>query len=102
MASNEWNPQVGDGATWSPWSDCYAATVIAVSKSGNQITIQDDTSVVVSGSVQDGSAVYENRPNPNGRVSKATRRKDGKFRLVGWTQGGRVGPGRSTYQDPHF
>jgi hypothetical protein len=102
MERTVWNPQVGDGATWSPWTDSYAATVIAVSKSGKQITIQDDQSVIVSGSAQDGSAKYEYRPNPRGPVRKATRRQDGKFRLVGWTAGGYVGPGRRAYQDPSF
>jgi len=97
-----WTPQVGEGVTVSLWTDCYSATVIKVSASGSQITLQDDSHKVVSGSAHDGSAVWANEPNPQGATRKATRRPNGAYRLAGWKQGGRVSPGRRTYQDPSF
>lgn len=103
MAQTEqWTPQVGQGVSYSVGSDAYSATVIAMSKSGSQITLQDDISRVISGSAHDGSAKWASEPNPNGATRKATRRGNGIYRLVGWTSSGRVWEGRSHYQDPSF
>ena len=96
-------PRVGEGVTYSIGTDRYPATIIAVSKSGKTITIQDDKSNVISGSTQDGSAEWRFEENPDGRVQRATLRADGRYRLSGWKRGGNVSlGGRSCYVDPHF
>jgi len=87
---------VGCGATYSPCSDCYPATVIR--KTRTTITIQDDSYRLVSGSTSDGSAEYEYSRNEDGavHVCRLTKR--------GWRSGGlRVSFGhRRYYYDPHF
>lgn len=87
---------IGDGATLSPLSDCFPATVI--SKTRCTVTVQEDTSTMVKGSAMDGSAEYTYAPNPNGRtfVCRLTKK--------GWrTPGLRVSfNGRRAYYDPHF
>ena len=90
-------------ATWNCGSDAYPCTVIAMSKSGKTITIQDDLSFVISGSEYDGTAQYNYRRDPKGRIQAATLRKDG-FRLKYACKGyGRVLLGwRRRYYDPSF
>lgn len=95
-------PTVGMRVSFSVGSDAYPATVIAVSKSGSQITLQDDSSRVVSGSCADGSAKWVCEVNPNGAIHKATRRGNGVYRLVGWSTSGRVWEGSTRHYDPHF
>lgn len=59
-------PRVGDGATILSWTDRHAGTVIDVHPTTDTIVVQEDTAKVISGSVMDGSAVYEYQRNPNG------------------------------------
>lgn len=103
MTTTPYTPVVGDPATYSVGSDAYPATVVAVSKSGHRVTLQDDDWKVTSGTVQDGSATYSYTPNPRAATRVATRRADGKYRLAGWERGGFVGFGtRRMYRDPSF
>ena len=103
MTTTTQTPVVGDPATYSVGSDSYPATVVAVSKSGHRVTLQDDDWKVVSGSMVDGSAKYTYSPYPQGPTRVATRRADGSYRLVGWSSGGWVGFGRRVkHYDPSF
>jgi hypothetical protein len=96
-------PVVGDEATYSVGSDSYPATVVAVSKSGHRVTLQDANWTVTSGSMHDGSAQYSYEANPSGPTRVATRRANGDYRLQGWDRGGFVGFGhRRMYHDPSF
>ena len=97
-------PYVGMGCTRNAVSDCDPCTIIAMSKSGKSITIQDDEFQIISGSECDGTAQYEYYYNPRGSISGATMRKDGSYRLKGSCKGyGRVNIGfRRRYRDPSF
>lgn len=91
--------KIGDGATIYIGTDSYAYTVIAISKSGKQITLQEDISKLdinfrpnfePGGFVhhclngEDQSYTYER--NLKGNKVKATLRKNGKWVLVGCPQ----------------
>ncbi len=39
---------VGDGATYTLWTDSYACTVVAVSPSGKQVTLQRDKATITN------------------------------------------------------
>jgi hypothetical protein len=98
-------PAVGVPATISYWSDSYAATITAVSRTGAKLTLRELNAVIVSGSVADGSAEYryESYPEGFGRTWTATRRPNGQYRLQGFSQGGLVSIGRGrTRVDPSF
>ncbi len=41
-------PKVGDGATYTLYTDRYACTVIAVSKSGKKVTLQRDHATLLN------------------------------------------------------
>jgi hypothetical protein len=102
--STDVNPYRDMPATWNAATDAHPCTVIAVSKSGKSITIQDDDYEVVSGSEHDGTAQYTYTRNPKGLIQGATRRKNGVFRLKGSCRGyGCVNLGfRRRYYDPSF
>ena len=90
--------KVGDGATLSPHSDCYPATVINV-VSETTVDIQMDAWTITQGSEHDGSADYEYERNPEGRIERVRKTKRG-WKVAG---GSRVGfGGRRRYYDPHF
>jgi len=95
-------PKVGDAATLSYGSDCEPATVIAVSKSGHEITIQLDDWKITSGGEHDGSAQYEYSRNPNGGKVKARRRKNGRYGTKNSSRPNVHIGSRRRYYDPHF
>lgn len=92
-------PEVGQGGSQRVGSDRYPFTVIGVSPSGHEITIQRDKPVHISGSFQNGDYHYDFDQNPNGAILKGRwSTKFGKY-IVG---GSSVSIGtRSYYQDPH-
>ena len=116
---NEPAPFVGQGATILSWSDRQAATVVAVRELAGarwafEIEVTDDTTRVVSGSMHDGSAVFETTPNPDGpRTLYRKARSTGewvkgyrnpstdRFNTTG-TRGGLVLGRRDHYYDPSF
>lgn len=93
-------PKVDDAATQAVGSDAYPFTVIAVSKSGQSITVQRDAVHYVSGSFQTNDAVYRLERDPQGSVLKARwSTKYGRFQTSGGTP---IYVGnRRYYQDPH-
>jgi hypothetical protein len=96
-------PVVGMGASWSPHSDWYPCTVVAVI-SPRKIVTQDDRADVVNGSTIDGSAEYKIAPNPNGAQREWTLRKNGRWVAVGESMNSRsLSLGfRRAYHDPHY
>ena len=73
MTKGQPDPEVGMGATICHWSDRSAGTIIAVEKDKQGrwlLQVQGDHYKVVSGSVHNGSAVYEYSPNPEGGISR--------------------------------
>lgn len=98
-------PKLGTGATYSVGSDRYAATVVAVSKSGHQVTLQDDKATMVNadGLGWYGQQEYTYEADPNGRTRIVTRRRTGEYRIAGYKSSGFVTFGtRRQYRDPSF
>lgn len=121
MSSNEQtqneDPQtfeVGDGVTVHGWSDSQAYTVIAVSASGRTITIQrdkatrenrDEDTFAAGGFMGHTShgpngQVWSYERDPEGAICKATRRRDGKWRVSHSTA--TVTAGRHEFYDYNF
>lgn len=61
-------PEVGMGATYLGWTDREPYTVIAISKSGKTITVQEDIAIRVDNNGMSESQKYEFKPNPLGRT----------------------------------
>lgn len=92
-------PEVGVGVTILMHSDCHAGTIVAVSKSGKSFQFQEDNAELVSGSCQDGSAVYTYSPNTDRAFRTARLVKGGVFK----DHGTRIAVGyRREYRDPSF
>lgn len=105
-------PQVGMGVTVLGWTDRHPGTIVKIEKAGKYevITVQEDKSKVISGTVFDGSAQYEYAQDTAGRLSHFRFRnnrweeihKSDKGR---WVKSGgyglRLGQ-RERYYDPHF
>ena len=84
-------PKVGDGATFQIYTDVLACTVVHVSKSGKQVTLQEDHAELLNGfgsgepdALQftpggfcghtSGTQRYRFSPNPEGRLIKVSLR----------------------------
>src|SRR5207247_2498802 len=94
-------PEVGSGATYAIGSDRYAATVIKVSPSGHQVTVQDDEDRLTSGSPFSEAQTYEYLRNASGRVMTFTwSRKYGRY-VNGGSYRLTLGV-RRAYRDPSF
>lgn len=94
-------PEVGMGCTYSVGSDRHAATIIDMTASKKTITIQDDncTRTDHNGGLSE-SQEYTYAADPNGRINKATLRKNGRYMIGKYSY---VGLGhRSEYSDPSF
>ncbi len=93
-------PTVGMGATIYGYTDHKAATVIAVSKSGKQVTLQEDTATLLNGPTSgapdalkfspggffghtSGIQRWETKPNPEGATRKFSLRDGGRWVEVG-------------------
>jgi hypothetical protein len=82
-ATGDVTPVVGMGATRIFWSDRHAATIIAVSRTGHKVTVQDDTATRTDKNGMSDAQSYDYAPNPNGPTAVYTRRKDGTYRERG-------------------
>lgn len=94
-------PEVGDGVTFLYWTDRKPGTIIEVSKSGRVITVQEDTATRIDSNGMSDAQSYEYSPNPEGAVSKYSKRKDGRWKAVGGTSEIAVGY-RDKYHDYSF
>jgi hypothetical protein len=127
MSNETQTPNVGDGATYRMWTDCYACTIIEVCKNGRELVLQRDKSTLLNGAGSgepdalgftpggfvghtSGEQRYRYERNPDGeiiRVSKRTR-KNGQVEWVKVgqatkTQGGRARVGvRHEHYDFNF
>lgn len=72
-------PEVGMGATICYWTDRNAATVVAVSESGKQVTVQRDKATRKDNNGMSDCQQYEYERDPNGRLSVFTLRRNGKW-----------------------
>ena len=119
-----WNRrfEVGDGATVVLWSDRKAYTVVAVSKTGKTITLQQDKQHLVNGPTSGETDALTVTPggfaahvsgvqrwhcerDPEGPMTKATLRKNGEWVLKGTAtseRGCRVFRGRAPHYDYNF
>ncbi len=114
-----WNcnfkPEVGIGVTELLYTDREVYTIINVSKSGKVITIQEDECTLLNQDELEfhvgGFAAHcsnqsqqrwECKPNPNGKIMKASLRKDGIFRIKGCTSSGKLVEGRHKFHDFNF
>lgn len=98
-------PEVGMGATILYWTDRRAATVIAVSASGREITVQYDTAIRTDDNGMSDSQSYRYEPNPAGATRVFTKRKNGQWIAKGepLKGGQRLGLGyRREYYDFSF
>lgn len=111
--------KAGDGATIHLYSDSHAYTVIAVSKGGKKITLQRDKCKLLNGASSgekdaltftpggfcghtSGVQRWDMQPDPNGGVTVATLRKDGRWRQRGCRTSGRVTAGRHEHYDYNY
>ena len=98
-------PEVGMGATILYWTDRRAATVIEVSKSGKQITVQYDKATRTDDHGMSDAQSYSYERNPNGATRVFTKRKNGQWIAKGdpLRGGQRLGLGyRKEYYDFSF
>lgn len=76
-------PQVGIGATIQHYSDRTATTVIQVDLKLKFVVLQEDIAKRIDNNGMSESQEYEYKTNPDGKIYKASLRKDGSYRLVG-------------------
>lgn len=72
-------PVLGMGATILGWTDRYPATVIAISKSGRVITVQDDIYTRIDSNGMSECQDYTYTANPNGCTKTYSLRKNGRW-----------------------
>lgn len=75
-------PEIGMGVTWSVGSDRYPGTIIDISPSGKRITFQEDIATRTDNNGMSESQSYAFQPNPQGEISTASLRKDGRWRIT--------------------
>ena len=94
-------PTIGMPATVCYYSDRHAATVIAVSKTGRKVTVQEDTATRTDTNGMSECQTYTYSADPAGRVHVFYRNKHGEY--GGRRQGVRLSLGvRSSYHDYSF
>ena len=84
-------PEVGMGATICYATDRYPATVVAVSKSGKQVTVQEDSFFRTDDNGMSDCQSYDYERNPNGTLATYTLRRNGSWieRGVGTKEAGK-------------
>jgi hypothetical protein len=89
--------EAGMKATYSVGSDQWPCTVIAVSKSGHKVTVQDDR--VTEWSEGKGAKI---EADPAGDIHVYTRRSTGRYRRAGWEHSSIWFGRHGAYRDPGF
>lgn len=95
-------PEVGMGATELMWSDRHPYEVIEVQDS-RHVTVRELSHKLVKGSIY-GDAEYEYSSNPDGKVTKLFKTKEGRWvERIGRSYGSRFALGYAEYYyDPSF
>lgn len=83
-------PEIGMGATFVMWSDRHAYTIVGVSPSGKTIKLQRDNAIRTDKNGMGDAQEYRYEPDTKAYIETATLRKDGKYRMSGYTTGGTV------------
>lgn len=98
------SPTVGMGGTILMWTDRVAVTVIAVNTNKTRVVVQEDLAVRTDSNGLSEVQSYAYRPNPNGRTTVFTLRKNGAWvRAKEPMTGTRLTLGRrEAYRDPSF
>lgn len=105
MENKQPSPEVGMGATIAYWCDRHAATIIAVSASKREITIQRDKATRTDHNGLSESQEYSFERDPEGPTYVATLRPNGRYVLKGepMKNGTRVSVGhRSEFYNPSY
>jgi hypothetical protein len=75
------NPEVGGAATICLATDRIAGTIVAVTRSGKKIQVQEDHAKRTDKNGMSEDQTYEHTPNPNGRLWWFTQRKNGSWKM---------------------
>ena len=94
-------PEVGMGATIIAWTDRYAATIVAVSKTGHTIEVTRDSATRVDDRGMSEVQEWEFDSLPDAARETYTRRPDGSYRIKGGSTRLIVGV-RDHYHDYSF
>lgn len=78
-------PEVGVGVTLLSWTDRTAGTIIAATP--NVIVVQEDAAKRLDSNGMSESQHYEFSPDPSGRISVFTKRRNGQYTLDGCKTG---------------
>jgi len=81
---------VGMGVTMNFHSESKAATLIRISHKGKRIVLQQDKATRVDHNGVSESQTYNYEADPDGSIYFATLRKDGRYRLVGFSKTGKA------------
>jgi hypothetical protein len=87
MENEQPKPVVGMGVTMCYWSDRHAGTVIAVSESGREVTVQQDKAFRSDKNGMSEAQEYDYESWPEGPVTVFTLRKNGRFYQKGQPMG---------------
>lgn len=81
LYSNSRNPApvVGMGATILMWTDRHACTVVAVSKDGKTVTVQEDKATRTDNLGMSDCQSYTFEPNPAAGKQVFTLRRNGRY-----------------------
>ena len=93
-------PTVGTHGSYSVGSDSYPCTVVKVSPSGHQITVETDETTK-STAFPDSTGIEFAR-REGGERTVFTRRANGRYRMAGANFGGLSLGGWYSHQDPSF
>jgi len=75
----EQKPTVGMGATRLMYTDRSPYTVIGISPSGREITVQEDQAIRLDHNGMSESQEYRYEPDPKGSTAVLTLRKNGRW-----------------------
>lgn len=80
-------PKIGDGATVLMYTDRKAGTIIAISKSGKRLTVQEDEAERTDNNGMSDCQSYKYTPDPQGRTWEFSQRKNGTWKEVKGSSG---------------
>lgn len=95
--------EVGDGMTKVMWTDRKPYTIIAISKSGKTMVVQEDKAIRTDDLGMSDAQQYEFERDPEGPTLQIRKAKDGQWYTSGGMKSGtKFAAGRSCYHDYSF